>query len=121
MQPISISYPIKKSNDGFFERTYTSIDTYAANINILLRTMEGELPFDPDFGLPILSKLFNPNTSSLKDYIVDVIKQKIKKYIPEVIINDITVITDNEKLSFKLFISVPQDQYNIYEISIGLN
>lgn len=120
MKAMSIAYPVKKSNDGFFEVTYNTLKTYASNINVLLRTNEGELPFDYEFGLPLMSSLFEPGDQSLIDTLKSVIKFKIKKYIPGVNIHSINITSDNESININLKINAIEDPFNIIDINIGM-
>lgn len=122
MLPISVKYPIKRNQDGFFGKTYTTLDTYRANINLLLRTNEGELPFDYDFGLPLVTSLFEPETEELVDYLDRTIRRKIAKYIPGININSLLIEmnSDYNKINIKLKISSSEDPLNIEEINIGL-
>ncbi len=122
MLPISVKYPIKRNQDGFFGKTYTTLDTHRANINLLLRTNEGELPFDYDFGLPLVTSLFEPETEELVDYLDRTIRRKIAKYIPGININSLLIEmnSDYNKINIKLKISSSEDPLNIEEINIGL-
>lgn len=89
---ININYPFKDSNKGFFlDLTTTDNAAIKADLMHLILTRKGERFYLPDFGTNLLRYIFEPNDgftlSEIKGEITDV----VKKYLPNLIINDITV------------------------------
>ena len=91
---INIDYPIGKGNTGFFKQTFDTFSAVKSKINVLLRTMSGERPFNPDFGLGMHRYLFEPLTTELNILLENKIRDKINQYIPEVIIDTLEINTD---------------------------
>ena len=97
IKAINIDYPIGKGNTGFFKQTFDTLSAVKSKINILLRTMEGERPFNPNFGLGMHRYLFEPLTLELNSLIEGKIRDKIEQYIPEVEIVDLEINSDFNK------------------------
>lgn len=91
MQKIGIDYPIVKGNVGFFNQTFDSLTNIKSNLNVLLNTMFGERPFNPEIGLSLQKYLFEPMTNDLKEEIINHIQNQIDKYIPYITINKLDV------------------------------
>jgi len=94
---INVDYPIGKGNTGFFKQTFDSFSAVKSKINVLLRTMEGERPFNPSFGIGLYKYLFEPLTEELNTLLEDKIRSKIEFYIPEVIIEELEINKDFNK------------------------
>lgn len=120
MDSIGIKYPIEKTKDGMFGKTYTTVDNNISNINVLLRTNEGEIPFDYNFGLPLLSSLFEQASDDFVDTLKSIIKNKIRVYVPGVNINSIDITTEENTVLIKLRFSSKEDPLSIQEVNIGI-
>jgi len=93
---INIDYPITKGSDGFFKKTYSNVDAIRSKVNILFRTMPGERPFSPEFGLGLHKYLFSPSTMELE------IERKIEKYVPEIVLNNLEIERYENELNIKV-------------------
>jgi len=89
---ININFPFKDSTKGFF-LDLNSNDSAAikADLMHLILTRKGERLYLPDFGTNLLRYIFNPNDSGSQSEIKDEITQVVKKYLPKLSINDISV------------------------------
>ncbi len=99
---INIDYPITKGSDGFFKKTYSNVDAIRSKVNILFRTMPGERPFSPEFGLGLHKYLFSPSTMELEEFIRLEIERKIKKYVPEIVLNNLEIERYENELNIKV-------------------
>lgn len=111
-QAIGCDYPITKGNTGFFKQTFDTLSAIKSKIYVLFKTMPGERPFNPDFGLGLYRFVFEPITEDRLDYIQSEIERKVAKYIPEILIDnfeineDFNTNADNNILKIKLSFSL---------------
>lgn len=89
---ININFPFKDSGKGFF-LDLNSEDSRAikADLMHLLTTRKGERLYMPDFGTNLLKFIFEPNDGKTLGEIKDEISQSVKKYMPNLRINDVIV------------------------------
>src|SRR3990167_9368193 len=112
---LGIDYPIRKGG-SYFVSTYNTLDNIKAKINILLRTMPKERPFDPEFGIGLYRFVFEQIT-----------QEKISQYIPEVNINnleinkDFNINTDNNRLKININFSMKNNPSISDQIVIEAN
>jgi phage baseplate assembly protein W len=96
---ININFPFKDSKKGFYvDITETSKDAIRADLLHLLMTNKGERLYMPDFGSDLKKYIFNPNDQLTHNEIKDNLNETIKKYIPNLQIDDITFEEDQEVL-----------------------
>jgi phage baseplate assembly protein W len=93
---ININYPFKDSNKGFF-LDLTSDDNSAikADLMHLILTRRGQRLYNPDFGTDLLRFIFEPNDGLTLNGIKEEITSVVKKYLPNLQINEISV-TESE-------------------------
>ena len=93
---ININYPFKNSNKGFF-LDLTSDDNSAikADLMHLILTRRGQRLYNPDFGTDLLRFIFEPNDGLTLSGIKEEITSVVKKYLPNLQINEISV-TESE-------------------------
>jgi phage baseplate assembly protein W len=94
---INITYPFKNSPKGFFlDLTTTDNQAIKSDLMHLILTRKGQRLYNPDFGTNILRFIFEPNDnltfSEIKQEITDV----VKKYLPNLQINEISVTESTE-------------------------
>lgn len=88
---ININFPFKDSNKGFYvDITETSKDAIRADLLHLLLTNKGERLYMPDFGSDLRKYIFDMNDQITHDEIKNNLNNTIKKYIPNLQIDDIT-------------------------------
>jgi phage baseplate assembly protein W len=89
---ININYPFKKSVKGFFlDLTETDDKAIKADLMHLLLTRKGERYYMPDFGTNLLQYIFEPNDRQTLSDIRQDITETVKKYLPNLVINDVIV------------------------------
>lgn len=84
------------------------------NLKMLLLTIPGERVMQPDFGVGIITYLFNPFNNSVYSEIESKIKQQVNTYLPAVKISNIAFDSSEQDFN-KLFISIA---YSIPNINI---
>ena len=89
---ININFPFKDSPKGFFlDLTKTDAQAVKADLMHLILTRKGERLYLPDFGTNLLKYIFQPNDSATQSEIKDEISQTVKKYLPNLQINEVKV------------------------------
>lgn len=97
---INIDFPFRDSQRGFFLQLNTE-DSRAIKADLihLILTNKGERLYLPDFGTNLRKYLFDPYDGITENEIKREIDDAVKKYIPNLRINEIT------------FEEAPQSQY----------
>lgn len=87
---INIQFPFKDSQDGFLV-ALTKDDNRAVKSDLmhLILTKKGERLYNPDFGTDLIKYIFEPNDGLTLGEITLDIKQTVKKYLPNLKINEI--------------------------------
>jgi uncharacterized protein len=94
---INIEFPFQDSKDGFF-LNMNSIDSKAIRSDLmhLILTRKGERLYNPEFGTNLLRFIFEPNdTSTYSDIKLD-IQTTVKRFIPNLSVDDITIEASEE-------------------------
>jgi len=91
MKYINIDFPFKDSKRGFFLQLNTE-DSKAIKADLLhlILTNKGERLYLPDFGTNLRKYLFDPYDGITEESIKSEVREAVKKYIPNLKINDIT-------------------------------
>lgn len=89
---ININFPFKDSVKGFFlDLNDSDSAAIKADLMHLILTRKGERLYLPDFGTDLLKYIFNPNDSKTQGEIKQEISQVVKKYLPKLQVNEVTV------------------------------
>ena len=89
---ININYPFKDSNTGFFlDLNSDDQNAIKADLLHLILTRKGQRLYNPDFGTDLLRYIFEPNDSLTLSKISEEITTVVKKHLPNLQINEITV------------------------------
>lgn len=89
---ININYPFKDSNKGFFlDLNSDNSAAIKADLMHLILTRKGQRLYNPDFGTDLLRYIFEPNDGFTLSQIQEEITNVVKKYLPKLQINKITV------------------------------
>lgn len=89
---LNIQFPFKDSQDGFFlDLNYTDTKALVSDLMHLLLTNEGERLYMPNFGTNLRKFIFEPNDNKTKGDIKSHLQEVIKRYIPNLVINDVLV------------------------------
>ena len=112
---INIDFPFKDSPEGFyFNLNATDADAIRADLLHLLLTNKGERLYLPDFGSDLKKYIFEPNDGVTHSEIKDNLNETIKRYMPNLIINDITFKKDSieELIIVELTYTVTDGTFN---------
>jgi phage baseplate assembly protein W len=92
---INIEFPFQESKKGFFLEL-NQVDTKAIRSDLmhLILTRKGERLYNPEFGTDLLRFIFEPNDSLTYSAIKLDIQTVVKKYIPNLEVNDVIVEID---------------------------
>ena len=91
---INIQFPFKDSNLGHYVKLNNE-DTSAIKSDLmhLILTKKGERLYMPDFGTDLLKYIFDLNDDETKANIKSDINETVKKYLPNLVINNVSVTT----------------------------
>tara|TARA_R110002020_G_scaffold10737_4_gene40831 strand:- start:2002 stop:2385 length:384 start_codon:yes stop_codon:yes gene_type:complete len=88
---INIDFPFKDSPKGFYlNLNQTDRDAIRADLLHLLLTNKGDRLYMPDFGSDLKKFIFEPNDEITHEQIRDNLNETIKKFIPNLTINNIS-------------------------------
>lgn len=92
---INIEFPFQESKKGFFLEL-NQVDTKAIRSDLmhLILTRKGERLYNPEFGTDLLRFIFEPNDSLTYSAIKLDIQTVVKKYIPNLEVNDVIIEVD---------------------------
>lgn len=89
---ININFPFKDSPKGFFlDLTKTDDQAIKSDLMHLILTNKGERFYNPEFGTNLRKFIFEPNDNFTYSQIKDELIETVKKYIPNLIINDVII------------------------------
>jgi phage baseplate assembly protein W len=92
---INIDFPFRDSDNGFyFKMNKTDKDAIRADLLHLLLTNKGERLYLPEFGSDLKKFIFEPNDEITQEQIKDNLNQTIIRFIPNLLINDISFRND---------------------------
>jgi phage baseplate assembly protein W len=94
---ININYPFRNSDKGFFlDLNNTDESAIKADLMHLILTRKGQRLYNPDFGTDLLRYIFEPEDGFTLNQIKEEITNVVKKYLPKLQINSITVDQSTE-------------------------
>jgi phage baseplate assembly protein W len=97
MRYININYPFKDSKKGFFlDLNADDASAIKADLMHLLLTRKGQRLYNPDFGTDLLQFIFEPNDSLTLAGLKTEITTVVKKYLPKLQIDSLTVEESTE-------------------------
>jgi phage baseplate assembly protein W len=88
---LGVNYPIQRSSDGYFDKTFTTIEHTKANLINVLSTKKGERIGRPEFGTNLETLLFEPLSEQLRDEIRQEIEGAVERFLPYVEIKNLNV------------------------------
>ena len=112
---INIDFPFKDSPEGFyFNLNATDADAVRADLLHLLLTNKGERLYMPDFGSDLKKYIFEPNDDVTHSEIKDNLNETIKRYMPNLTIDDIKFRNDSieELIIVELTYTVTDGTFN---------
>jgi phage baseplate assembly protein W len=98
---INIDFPFQESKEGFF-LNLNNVDAKAirADLMHLILTRKGERLYNPEFGSDLMKFIFEPNDSLTYSEIKLDIQTTVKKYIPNLNVDDF-IVTPNPENEYK--------------------
>jgi phage baseplate assembly protein W len=97
MATYGIDYPFRDSRKGDFLRmTETTEKEVRANLLHLLLTRKGSRYYLPDFGTRLYEYIFDQNDIVAYNLIEDEIRESVRKYIPNLDINSIKIMSGED-------------------------
>lgn len=123
---LGVNYPIRRSEDGFFDKTFTTVEHVKANLINVLSTSRGERVMRPDFGTRLEEFLFEPMTPQTEAELQSEIESVVDRFLPYVTVEDILVDQFEEdgvvrlEVRFSTFF-IPDDEDENVEIFFELS
>lgn len=116
-----IDFPFRNSLKGDFLRmTETPEGEVRANLIHLLLTRKGSRYYLPDFGTRLYEYIFDQNDIITYNSIEDEIREGVKKYIPNLNINSITIVSaEDDPEEYKLISEEEDDR--LFRVSDASN
>ncbi len=103
---INIAFPFKESKVGFFlGLNNDDKNAIKSDLMHLILTRKGERLYMPNFGTDLLKYIFEPNDSVTKGNIKRDISETVKKYLPNLQINDV-IVEDSEKNEYTVLVRI---------------
>jgi phage baseplate assembly protein W len=115
-QFINIVYPFQNSQEGFLlDLNNTDAGAIKADLMHLILTQKGQRLYLPDFGTDLMKYIFEPNDGLILSEIKMNIKETVKKYIPNLSVNEVLVTRDeiNEhRATIRIDYTITDDVFN---------
>jgi len=102
---IAIGVSLPFNGPVAFNSTYSTADQIKSNLINLLLTNKGERLYNPEFGANLKKVLFEGITEDTSITIQNLIYTNVGVYIPEITINDIKIITDQDNNTISITIA----------------
>jgi phage baseplate assembly protein W len=108
MKYINIKFPLEDDpiNNFFLGRNRTTKEALVSNLNLLLLTNKWERYFNPLYGSDLLRFIFEPNDSNVRDQLDREIKDMVKRFIPQLSIENIDFRVPETEVEHKLEIII---------------
>lgn len=122
---IALGVEIRFDGPAVFVPVYSTDTQALSNLKNLLLTRIGERYNNPTYGTNLLNIIFQPNVSELKSDIIDIITVAVNRWLPEVNLERIEVLTaeDDPTLehNIKITISFTANTEKLITVVINAN
>jgi phage baseplate assembly protein W len=116
-----IDFPFRNSTDGdYIKMTYDPEREVRANLIHLLLTRKGSRYFLPDFGTRLYQFIFDQNDSVTFDLIEEEIRDSVKKYIPNLDITKLEIMSAEDDPDQSRTFSEQEDE-RLFRVSDATN
>jgi phage baseplate assembly protein W len=119
---ININYPFKNSDKGFFLDLNSDLNAaIKADLMHLIITRKGQRLYNPDFGTDLLRYIFEPNDDLTLNMVKDEVNTAVKKYLPNLKINNLTVEQSTESdyaAVVRIDYTITNDVFNVTDFII---
>jgi len=116
---VGIKFPTNgtgQANSGFFNLSRTTEEQAVTNYINLLLTFPGERYFQPNYGIGLQRKIFEPNTQGLRSEIEFTIREQSAIWLPYIRNHSIDVLEsvegDENSIQVKITFSVSEAKAN---------
>lgn len=113
MELLGCPYPIQKTPLGTLPTVY-DVEAVKADILQLILTNPGERVMMPNFGTPLRNLLFEQNDPLIYEKIRQVIVASVTQWEPRIVVTEITVTDEANKLSGDAAIASNMDTNSVY-------
>jgi phage baseplate assembly protein W len=105
-QKYGIKYPFenKNTNGWYVDLNEDRKDELKSQVLHVLFTPKGQRMRNPDFGTELTKYLWNQNDDINSEEIIKSISRDLKKYVPSVNLDKITVMNDEENENSKILV-----------------
>ena len=121
---IGIGLPLNHNQDGFFNRTKTSLEQTKSNIKNLLLTRKGERLGSPAFGSGLLAVLFEQEGDDIESKVEEAIRSAMSVWLPFVIINNIETkfsTTNKNAINVSMQFSLNVDTTTLEQLTMNIS
>jgi phage baseplate assembly protein W len=119
---ININYPFQNSDKGFFLDLNSDLNAaIKADLMHLIITRKGQRLYNPDFGTDLLRYIFEPNDALTLNMVKDEVNTAVKKYLPNLKINNLTVEQSTESdyaAVVRIDYTITNDVFNVTDFII---
>lgn len=98
-------FPPTFNNKSATVELLSGVEDIESSLHIILSTKPGERVMEPNFGCNLENLLFESLTTSLKTYMVDIIKTAILYFEPRIILNKVE-LSESEELDGVVLITL---------------
>ena len=120
MATFQIKIPIEQSSELGFKHIKTVQSSIWQDLRNLLYTIPGEKINDQDFGIGIQTYLFEQDSDLLKQELAINIKEKISKYLPFIVLEDISFTSQDNTLYIQIKYYIGSS-VNLEQVTLKLN
>ena len=122
---IALGVEIRFDGPGVFVPVYSTEQQALNNLKNLLLTRIGERYDNPTYGTNLLNIIFQPNVEELKSDIIDIITVAVNRWLPEITLEQIDVLTAEADPTLdhdiKVTINFSVNTEQLYNIVISAN
>lgn len=92
---VNIQFPLADDveKNVLFKQNFVTKDALVSNLLLLLLTDEGERFYMSDYGINLKKYLFEPKDGITTTEITEEVREKVKRFIPQLTITDIAFFT----------------------------
>ena len=119
------AWPLKKGETDLYQMNKTREQQISFELRNLLLTAPGENISDYNYGVGLRRFVFDQNNRGSRSRIYSEISSKISRYLPSIVVNNISISSDNleidsNRLKIVIEYKISQNPQNsIFELNLG--
>ncbi len=119
------AWPLKKGETDLYQMNKTREQQISFELRNLLLTAPGENISDYNYGVGLRRFIFDQNNRGSRSRIYSEISSKISRYLPSIVVNNISISSDNleidsNRLKIVIEYKISQNPQNsIFELNLG--